>query len=107
MPEMNPKQVAKYKKKILNPDGSVSTVRTKTFTFTTDKGKTIFINIPTIWDGKQLTDSEAMNKAKKQGLNNFPSFNNKKDAIAASKKRSDDIGKELSKLKGKKLPPKN
>ncbi len=94
-----PEQVAKKKKRIHNPDGSVSTEITKTFGFTIDDGRTIFVNIPTVWNGKRLSDKDAVKMAQKKGIKSFPTFFVLEDAKKAAQERSDAIGMELQKTR--------
>ena len=54
---------------VRNEDGSMSNVRLGSFTL----GKTTYA-IPTMVEGKQLSDSKAVGVAKKHGLDKYPSF---------------------------------
>ena len=58
-----------------NKNGSVSTVRNITVAF---DGK--HYNLPTIWDGKELSADEAVARAKKVGLDKFPSYATQNEA---------------------------
>ena len=60
---MTPMEAAKKKKRILNPDGSYSSERTITI-----GRKGHYINIPTIWGGKQLSHTQAIQRAKESGI---------------------------------------
>jgi len=96
MVQMTPAEVAKYKKRIINPDGSVSTERSITIGLN-ENGKRVFVNIPSIIDGVQLSRKEAIEIAWKEGMD-YPRFGNLEEAIIAAKKRSEEIGKEIRKL---------
>jgi len=58
-----------------NKNGSVSTVRNITVEF---NGR--HFNLPTIWDGKELSADEAVARAKKVGLDKFPSYATQNEA---------------------------
>jgi len=58
-----------------NPDGSQSNVKLGTWEI---DGKTYAI--PTMVDGKQLSDEEALKTAKSYGFRNYPSFKNQNEA---------------------------
>lgn len=60
-----------------NPDGSRSTLFQSTVEF---DGK--HYSIPTVWDGKKLDIDAAIDRAKKVGLDKFPSYNSADDAEA-------------------------
>tara|TARA_R110002110_G_scaffold164773_5_gene364972 strand:+ start:253 stop:717 length:465 start_codon:yes stop_codon:yes gene_type:complete len=63
--------------KVKNADGSESHVKLSTFGF---DGKEYVL--PTMVDGKQLSNDEAIASAKKYGLSNYPSFSSLKKAEA-------------------------
>ena len=70
-----------------NPDGSISTERT------------IGVNIdgreyviPTLVGGKQLTPDQAVNEARRRGLQNFPSFATVEEAENYARNRSQSLG---------------
>lgn len=64
-----------------NPDGSRSTLFQTSFE--TD-GKTY--NVPTVWDGKILKPDEAIARARKEGLDKFPSYGTDEEAEARYEK---------------------
>jgi len=66
---------------VQNEDGSSSNVRLGTFGLD-DKSYVI----PTMVDGKQLTGIEALDIAKKHGINKYPEFNSVKQADDWAKK---------------------
>jgi hypothetical protein len=75
---------------IKNPDGSVSTERTMTFGV---DGK--YVNVPTLWDGKQLAPQDALTRAlaeERAGKVRFERFNSEDEAISAAKARSNNLG---------------
>lgn len=75
---------------IRNDDGSISTERSITVTEKSlNNGRPT--NIPTIWDGKQLSDAEAIDRAVKSGQK-FESFQTIDEAVKAAKARSDALG---------------
>ena len=89
---LSPEQVAKSKKRIQNPDGSVSTERS--ITIGTDQG---FVNIPTIYNGIQLAPHEAevfFQLGYLKSLHPKP-FKTIEEAIAAAKQRSNAIGQAI------------
>ena len=98
MAELTPKEVATKKKRIVNPDKSVSTEKTITVKF--DK---FFFNIPTIVNGKQLKEDEAVKIALKNKLKGLKRFASQEEAVKAAKKRSADIGREIEQQKLNKL----
>jgi hypothetical protein len=65
-----------------NPKGSRSTLFVSTFEV---DGKTYAV--PTVWDGKKHTPDEALARAKKDGLDKYPSYASQEEA----KKRYDDM----------------
>ncbi len=60
---------------LMNPDGSVSTIRQMTVGI----GGRVY-NLPTVWEGKALTPDEAIARARQVGLDKFPSYNSEGDA---------------------------
>ena len=76
-----------------NPDGSSSNVRLASYTFT-EGGKDRTYAIPTMVDGKQLSDTEAVGMARKYGLEKYPAFESVKEA-------EDWIGKSHGNIKPK------
>ena len=73
---------------VKNPDGTVSNVKTTVVGF--DDG---FYVLPTMRDGKQMTEKEAIDVAKKSGLNRYPRYNKLEDAVNFSKQIHDKIDK--------------
>jgi hypothetical protein len=96
---LTPEQVARRKKRIINPDKSVSTERSATFQ--TSRG---FINVPTIVKGKQLKARAAFEAFRKSGEKPV-FFKTQREAGRVAKRRSqkigDEIKKRISKLKVK------
>jgi hypothetical protein len=76
--------------KLQNPDGSFSTERSITVTEPGLNGGQP-TNIPTIWDGRQLSEDEAIQRAIASNQK-FPSFNSIDEAVNAAKARSERIG---------------
>lgn len=70
---------------IKNKDGSRSNVKTATFSFG-EGDEAMHLVIPTMVGGKQLTNDEAVEIAKKMGLSRYPKFKTQKDAEDYSKK---------------------
>ena len=91
--QLTPKQVAAQKKRISNPNKSVSTERT----ITVSTGKE-FKNIPTIRGGKQLTPKRAIAAAKQDKIQR-PSFSSIERAEKAATRRSKNIGKAIRRRK--------
>lgn len=58
-----------------NTDGTRSTLGQTTISA---NGK--FYNIPTVWDGKSLSDQDATDRATKEGLDSFPAYDTKEQA---------------------------
>jgi hypothetical protein len=73
---------------VRNPDGTVSNVKTTVVGF--DDG---FYVLPTMRDGKQMTEKEAIDIAKKSGLKNYPRYNELENAVNFSKQIHDKIDK--------------
>jgi len=86
---LTPSEVARKKKRIINPDKSVSTERS--ITIGVDGG---FINIPTIVNGKQLSPEDAIAASKKSGVVR-EMYKTQDEAVAAAKRRSEAIGRAL------------
>lgn len=93
--QLTPTEAAKTKPRILNPDGSYSSERT--ISIGVDDG---FINIPTIWDGKQLSHSEAIKRSKKSRIR-YPRFKTLDEAVKAAGQRSKNLGQAARELLGK------
>ncbi|HEC64377.1 MAG TPA: hypothetical protein ENI23_03700 [bacterium] len=89
---LTPAQAAKKKKKIVNPDKTVSTERS--ITVSTDKG---FVNIPTIIEGKQLSNKDAFQAFRKSKIKR-KFFKTSKEAVSVAVKRSKELDKETEKL---------
>ena len=68
---------------LVRNNGKLSNVLTATFSFGEGKDK-VHVVIPTMVDGKKLTNDEAVAIAKKQGLQKYPTFDTKAKAEAAS-----------------------
>lgn len=76
--------------RIDNADGSFSTERTITVGFDNR-----YYNIPTIWEGRQLSEDEAVSRASRalrEGLT-FPNFATQEEATAQAASRSEEIGR--------------
>jgi hypothetical protein len=67
-----------------NEDGSRSSLRQMTVSL---GGKTY--NLPTVWDGKILETGPAIDRAKKVGLDKFPSYDSQEEAEARYQKMHD------------------
>jgi len=91
MPQPEVKEVATKATQIHNPDGSVSTEQS--ITVGTDRG---YINLPTIIDGKRLTDQEAIKRALLTGKHSEP-YKTIEEAEKSAQERSDAIGRLLAK----------
>ena len=87
MGQPSPRKVAKNAVKIKNADGTFSTERT--ITVSTNSG---YVNVPTVQNGKQLSDSIAINRAFKTG-NHSRSYSTIKQAEMAARRRSGAIGR--------------
>ena len=70
---------------VTNKDGTRSNVKLATFSFGEGDKQRHFV-IPTMVDGKQLTNDEAVAKARQMGLKNYPKFKTGQEADAYSKK---------------------
>ena len=90
---MTPSQVAQNKKRIQNKDGSVSTERS--ITVGSDNG---FINIPSVRNGVQLSQKDAISSSRTDGVKR-PRFKTIAEAVKAAKKRSNDIGNRIAQRK--------
>jgi hypothetical protein len=75
---------------IRNVDGSFSTRITATVT-TSDLNDGRPTNIPTIWQGKKLSEAEAIRRAAESGID-FPAFESIDSAVTAAKELSESIG---------------
>ena len=75
---------------VKNKDGSTSNVKLGTFSFGEGE-KEVHLAIPTMVDGKQLTDDEAVSVARKMGLNRYPKFKTKEQAESYIDKIHDKI----------------
>ena len=73
-----------------NNDGSFSTERTITVGM---DGR--HYNIPTIWDGKEVSEDEAISKARAAIKNGkvFPNFSTLQQALLEARARSEEIGR--------------
>ncbi len=78
---------------VKNKDGSKSNVRLSTFSFGENEDKVHFV-IPTMVEGKQLSDGEAVNLAKQMGLNRYPKFKTAKEADLYSKQIHSNINEQ-------------
>ena len=75
---------------IKNEDGSVSNVKLATFSF--GEGKTAnYVVIPTMVDGVQLSNQDAVSKAKEFGLDRYPSFKSQESADSWAESYHDKI----------------
>jgi len=93
--QLSPQEAAKTKPRILNPNGTYSSERS--ITIGVDRG---FINIPTIWKGKQLSHSEAIKRSKKSRIR-YPRFKTLNEAVRAAGQRSKDLGQAARELLAK------
>jgi len=91
MPQPTPRKVAKNAKRIKNRDGSISTERT--ITVSTGAG---YVNLPSVLNGKQLSDSDAIKRAFKSGNHSRP-YKTIKEAEMAARRRSGAIGRSAKK----------
>ena len=84
---------------IKNKNGSISTERSITVQVQElNKGR--HTNIPTIINGKQVSEREAIGHAvKNQAKNKYPNFGSEKEAVTAAKKRSEQLGKDYERQK--------
>ena len=84
---------------IRNADGSVSTERTATF----EVGGQ-FINVPTMFGGKEVSEDEALDIVRKNGFRDpdtnrpIKAFKTMKEAEDAAVKRSKELGEEIRKM---------
>ncbi len=88
MPRPNLKQ-ARKKKSILNPDRSRSTERS----ITVGDKETGYVNIPTIYQGKQLTPRQAVARAKRAGFRGRKRYKTIKAAVRDARMRSQALGR--------------
>ena len=78
---------------VKNKDGTRSNVKLATFSFGEGDKEMLFV-IPTMVDGKQLTNDEAVAKAKQMGLKSYPKFKTQKEADAYSKQIHGNINEQ-------------
>lgn len=90
--QLTPMESAKTKPRILNPNGSYSSERS--ISIGVEGG---FINIPTIWGGKQLSHSEAIERSKKSRIR-YPRFKTLNEAVKAAGQRSKALGQAAREL---------
>ena len=77
-----------------NKGGSISTERSITVQVE-DLNKGRHTNIPTIVNGKQVSEREAIGHAvKNQAKNKYPHYASEKEAVGAAKERSKQLGKD-------------
>lgn len=76
---------------INNPDGTISTERSITVQADDLNGGQP-TNIPTIWEGKQLSERDAIRRAVLSGQK-YPAFRSIEEAVNAARQRSEDIGR--------------
>ena len=69
---------------VKNKDGSISNVKIGTFSFG-EGDKTVHVLIPTMVGGKQLKNEEAVDIAKKMGLDRYPKFKTQEEADTYAK----------------------
>jgi hypothetical protein len=79
-----------------NPDGSRSTL----FQASVEVGGKTY-NIPTVWDGKILKADDALERAKKEGLDKFPSYSSQEEAEARYSQMHEYMEKDTAKYLGK------
>jgi len=84
---------------VTNPDGSISTIRQ--ITVGTDAGVT---NIPTVWDGQILSNSDAISRAQAAGMENFPSYPDEATAQARYDQMHTFMDKDVQTFKQNKEP---
>ena len=78
---------------VKNKDGTRSNVKLATFSFGEGDKEMHFV-IPTMVDGKQLTNDEAVAKARQMGLKSYPKFKTQKEADAYSKQIHGNINEQ-------------
>jgi hypothetical protein len=81
-----------------NPDGSISTENSITIT-DPNINNGLPTNIPSLVQGRQLNEQEAIEAAKKSG-NQYPSFNSIESAVNAAKSRSAQLGQDYRSQQG-------
>jgi len=95
---LTPQEQALYKRHLTNltgpggvdnPDGSRSTL----FQMSVGLGDK-FYNIPTVWDGKILEPEAAIARARKEGIDKFPSYGSEEEAEARYQKMHDYMEKD-------------
>jgi membrane peptidoglycan carboxypeptidase len=84
--QMSPLEATIKKKRIKNPDGTYSSERS--ITISTERG---YINIPTIYNGKQLGHKKAIEQSKKTGIR-YPEFKTLDEALNAAALRTMKLG---------------
>ena len=89
---LTPEQVAKTKRRILNPDKSVSTERTIGI-----EADGRFINIPTIVGGKQLSNQDAIRMFREGKNPPTGVFRSRAERDRRAALRSDRIGRAINK----------
>lgn len=77
-------------KAVQNADGSVSTVRQ----ITVERGGKTY-NIPTVWDGKILSNQDAIKRAGQEGWDKWPSYKSDKEAQARYDQMHQVMGKQV------------
>ena len=87
---LTPEEVVRKKRRVLNPDQSVSTERT--ITLQTDRG---FVNVPSLYQGTQLNPNEALVFAQRGLTQASPFFPTLQEAERDAMERSNAIGIEL------------
>jgi|TARA_E500000178_G_scaffold86820_1_gene85459 metallophosphoesterase superfamily enzyme len=78
---------------VKNKDGTRSNVKLATFSFGEGDKEMHFV-IPTMVGGKQLTNDEAVAKARQMGLKKYPKFKTQKEANAYSKQIHSSINEQ-------------
>jgi len=87
---------------IKNPDGSISTEETITVQVQ-DLNKNRYTNIPTIINGKRVSEKTAIQHATQNQKNNmYPHFNSLDEAVKSAKSRSAQLGKDYANQKKEK-----
>lgn len=82
--KLTPQEKALYQRHLgnLTGEGGVDAADGSRLTLgqTTIAANNRFYNIPTVWDGKTLSDAEAAERATKEGLDNFPAYASPEEA---------------------------
>ena len=97
--QMSPLEAAEKKRRIRNPDGSYSSERS----ITVGSDEEGYTNIPTIYEGKQLSHKEAIGRSKKTGIR-YPQFKTLNEALKAAAERSRKLGMYGRMLRGTEFP---